>query len=76
MSARVVGARRTDLRSITDMASQFIAALKKNRQLEITDVHMPFAITADDTLAGNVGSERAIAQDASFSVTVGRKLGR
>ena len=35
VSARVVGARRADVRSITDMASQFIAALKKIPQLEI-----------------------------------------
>ena len=58
------------------MAGQFIATLKKNPQLEITGVHMPFAITAQDTLAGDIGSERAIAEDASFSFTVGRKLGR
>ncbi|MHB8666945.1 MAG: hypothetical protein ACYC7B_05430 [Burkholderiales bacterium] len=76
VSARVVGARRTDLRSITDMASQFIAALKKNPKLVISGVHMPFAITSEDTLAGNIGSERAIAEDATFSVTVGRKLGQ
>ncbi len=74
VSARVVGARRVDLRSITDMASQFIATLKKNSQLEIAGVRMPFAITAQDTLAGDIGSERAIAEDASFSFTVGRKL--
>ena len=76
VSARVVGARRVDLRAITDMASQFIATLRKNPQLEISGVRMPFAITADDTLTGDIGSERAIAEDASFSVTVGRKLGR
>jgi len=76
VSAQVVGARRVDLRSITDTASQFIATLKKNPQLEIMDVHMPFAITAEDTLAGDIGSERAIAEDADFGVTVGRKLGR
>ena len=76
VSARVVGARRVDLRSITDMAGQFIAALKRNPQLEVRMVHMPFAVTAQDTLAGDIGSERAIAEDASFSFTVGRKLGR
>ncbi|MBE0620221.1 MAG: hypothetical protein IH605_06485 [Burkholderiales bacterium] len=76
VSARVVGARRVDLRSITDVASQFIATLKKEPQLEIMNVQMPFAITAEDTLAGDIGSERAIAEDASFGVTVGRKLGR
>jgi hypothetical protein len=38
--------------------------------------HMPFAITAEDTLSGDIGSSRAIAEDASFKVTVGRRLGR
>ncbi len=76
ISARVVGARRADLRSITDMVSQFVAALKKNPQLEVSGVKMPFAVAAGDTLAGDIGSERAIAEDAAFSVTVGRKLGR
>ncbi len=76
VSARVVGARRADLRAITEMATQFLATLKKNPQLEIMGVHMPFAITAQDTLAGDIGSERATAEDAAFSFTVGRKLGR
>lgn len=76
ISARVVGARRVDLRAITDMASQFIAALRKIPQLRATGVRMPFAVTAQDTLTGDIGSERAIAEDASFSVTVARKLGR
>ena len=76
VSARVVGARRADLRAITDMAGQFIAALKKNPQLGITGVKMPFTLTAEDTLAGDIGSERAIAEDAAFSFTVGRKLGQ
>jgi len=76
VSARIVGARRADLRSITDMAEQFVAALKKNPQLLVTGVHMPFAITAEDTLSGDIGSSRAIAEDASFKVTVGRRLGR
>ena len=76
VSARVVGARRVDLRAISDMAGQFISALKKNPQLEISDVKMPFAITAGDTLAGDIGSERAIAEDAAFSFTVARKLAR
>ena len=76
VSARVVGARRVDLRSITEMAGKFIATLRNNPQLEVRMVHMPFAITAQDTLAGDIGSERAIAEDAGFSFTVGRKLGR
>ena len=76
VSARVVGARRDDLRSITDMATQFIAALKKNPQLVVLGIHMPFAVTAQDTLSGDIGSKRAIAKDASFIVTVGRRLGR
>jgi hypothetical protein len=76
VSARVVGARRSDVRAITDMASQFIASLKKVPQLEILGAHMPFDITADDTFRGDIGSERAIAENAEFSVTIGRKLGK
>jgi hypothetical protein len=75
VSARVVGARRADLRSITDMINQFIAALKKIPQLEILGVHMPFDVTSEDALKGDIGSERAIAEDARFAVTIGRKLG-
>ena len=75
VSARVMGARRADVRSITDMASQFTAALRKVPRLEIMNVQMPFDITSEDTLAGNIGSERAIAEDARFTFTVGRKLG-
>jgi hypothetical protein len=75
VSARVVGTRSADMRSITAMANQFIAALKKVPRLEIIDTDMPFDITADDTLKGDIGSERSIAKDARFAVTIGRKLG-
>ncbi|MCJ7838657.1 MAG: hypothetical protein MUP61_05530 [Burkholderiales bacterium] len=75
VSARGVGARRGDIRTITDMAGQYIAALQKNPQLDITGVNMPFTLTSADTLAGDIGSERAIAEDAAFRFTVGRKLG-
>ena len=75
VSARVVGARRSDVRSITDMASQFIAALRKVPRLEVMNVHMPFDVTSGTTFAGSIGSERAIAEDATFSFTLGRKLG-
>ncbi|MBE0616265.1 MAG: hypothetical protein IH604_21565 [Burkholderiales bacterium] len=76
VSAQVVGARRVDLRAITEMANQFIANLRKNPQLEVTGVSLPFALTSADTLSGDIGSERAIAENAAFSFTVGRKLGR
>ena len=75
VSARVIGARRVDLRAITEMAAQFIGALRRRPRLEIREVNMPFAVTAKDTLAGDIGSERAIAEDAAFSFTVARKLG-
>jgi hypothetical protein len=76
ISARVVGARRTDVRSISEMASRFIDAFRKVPNLEVSDVHMPFDVTAEDTLKGDIGSERAIAEDVRFAVTIGRRLGR
>ena len=74
--ARVVGARRADVRAITDMANQFIDAFKKIPKLEISGVQMPFDVSAEDTFKGDIGSERAIAEDARFNVTIGRRLGR
>ena len=76
ISARVVGARRADVRSITDMASQFIEAFRKSPQLEISGVHMPFDTAAEDALKGDIGSDRAIAEDVRFAVTIGRRLGK
>ena len=75
VTARIVGARRADVRAITDAATQFLAALRKVPHLEITGVRMPFDVTLQDTLAGDIGSERATAEDARFSFTIGRKLG-
>jgi hypothetical protein len=74
--ARVVGARRTDVRAISDMATQFIDAFKKVPRLEIFGTEMPFDTSAEDTFRGDIGSERAIAEDARVTVTIGRKLGR
>jgi len=76
VSARVVGTRRAEVRTITEMAGRFIDAFKKIPRLEISDVQMPFDVTAEDTLKGDIGSERAIAEDARFTVTIGRRLGR
>ena len=75
VSARIVGARRADVRSITDTATQLLATLRKVPRLEIFSVHMPFDVTSDDTLKGDIGSDRTIAEDARFSFTIGRKLG-
>jgi len=74
--ARVVGARRTDVRPITDMATQFIDAFRKVPKLAVSGVQMPFDITAEDTLTGDIGSERAVAEDARFGLTIARRLGR
>ena len=71
----MVGARRSDVRSITEMASQVLAALRKVPRLEVMNVHMPFDVTSETAFAGSIGSERAIAEDAGFSFTIGRKLG-
>jgi hypothetical protein len=76
ISARVVGARRTDVRAITNMASQFIDAFRKVPRLEVSGVQMPFDVTAEDTFKGDIGSERAMAEDARFAVTIGRRLGK
>ncbi len=76
ISARVIGVRRAEVRAITEMARQFIDAFRKIPRLEISAVQMPFDVSAEDTLKGDIGSERAIAEDARFGLTIGRRLGR
>jgi hypothetical protein len=76
ISAQVVGARRADLRSITNMTNQFVDALRKRPGVEVTNIHLPFDLGLQTKLSGDIGSERTIAEDASFTVTIGRKLGR
>ena len=76
ISARVVGARRTDLRAITNMTNQFLDALRKGTKLEVSNIHMPFDLGLENKLSGDIGSERTIAEDARFTVTIARKLGK
>ena len=76
ISAQVVGARRADLRAITDTTNQFIGALRKRPGLEITNIHMPFDLDLENQLSGDIGSERGVAEDANFAVTIARKLGK
>lgn len=76
VSARLVGARRSDLRSISTVVNQFVDGLKKNPQLEIINLTLPFNIASETSLKGDIGSERAIDQEAVFTVTVGKKLGK
>ena len=76
ISARVLGARRAEVRVITEMASRFIDAFRKAPRIEVSGVQMPFEVTAEDTLKGDIGSERAIAEDARFALTIGRRLAK
>ena len=76
ITARVVGARRSDLRAITSMTSQFIDALRKSPRLEVLNIRMPFDLGLENRLSGDIGSERTIAEDARFNVTIARKLGK
>jgi hypothetical protein len=76
VSARLVGARRSDLRSISTVINQFVDGLKKTPQLEIINLTLPFNIASETSLKGDIGSERAIDQEAVFTFTVARKLGK
>jgi hypothetical protein len=76
VSARLVGARRSDLRSISTVINQFVDVLKKTPQMEIVNLTLPFNIASETSLKGDIGSERAIDQEAVFTFTVGRKLGK
>ncbi len=58
------------------MTNQFLDALRKGTKLEVSNIHMPFDLGLENKLSGDIGSERTIAEDARFTVTIARKLGK
>jgi hypothetical protein len=75
ISARVVSQRRPDLRAVTTVVDQFVDKLKKSQRLEVISVRLPFSLTSETSLRGDIGAERAVQETSTFFVTVGRRLG-
>jgi len=73
VSGRVNATRRSDYRAITGQVQQFAEALRSDPAWRILRTQLPFDVTSDGTLSGDIGSAEGT-EAPKFSVTIGRVL--
>jgi hypothetical protein len=73
VSGRVNATRRSDYRAITGQVQQFAEALRTDPAWRILRTHLPFDVTSEGTLSGDIGSGEGT-EAPRFSITVGRPL--
>ena len=73
VTGRVNATRRSDYRAITGQVQQFAEALRGDPAWRILRTRLPFDVTPDSTLSGDIGSGEST-EAPRFSVTVGRAL--
>ncbi|HUN68556.1 MAG TPA: hypothetical protein VMU46_07150, partial [Burkholderiales bacterium] len=73
VSGRVNATKRSDYRAITGQVQRFAEALRTDPAWRILRTQLPFDVTSEGTLTGDIGSGEAT-EAPRFSVTVGRAL--
>lgn len=73
VSGRVNAIKRSDYRAITGQVQQFAEALRSDPAWRILRTQLPFDVTPEGTLSGDIGSTEGN-EAPRFSVTVGRAL--
>jgi hypothetical protein len=75
VSGRVNATRRSDYRGITGQVQQFAEAMRSDPAWRILRTQLPFDVTPDGTLSGDIGSTEGN-EAPRFTVTIGRSLGK
>ena len=73
VSGRVNAIKRSDYRAITGQVQRFAEALRTDSAWRILRTQLPFDVTSEGTLSGDIGSGEAT-EAPKFSVMVGRVL--
>jgi hypothetical protein len=73
VSGHVNAIRRSDYRAITGQVRRFAEALRTDPAWRILRTQLPFDVTSEGTLSGDIGSGDAT-EAPRFSITVGRNL--
>jgi hypothetical protein len=73
VSGRVNAIKRSDYRAVTEQVQRFAEALRTDPAWRILRTQLPFDVTSEGTLTGDIGSAEAT-EAPKFSVTVGRVL--
>ncbi|HUK04870.1 MAG TPA: hypothetical protein VLV90_07295 [Burkholderiales bacterium] len=73
VTGRVNATRRSDYRAITGQVQQFAEALRTDPSWRILRTQLPFDVTPDSTLSGDIGAGEST-EAPKFSVTLGRAI--
>ncbi len=75
LSGRVNATQRNDYRAITAQVQRFAAALGASQGYELVRTQLPFDITSEGTLTGDIGGSSTESGEAPrFTVTLARRL--
>lgn len=74
LSGRVNAAQASDFRNITLLVNQFVAALRARPGVEVTSTQLPFDLTAEKSIAGDIGAARET-EVPRFTVVFNRRVG-
>lgn len=74
VQGRVQATQRGDYRGITAHVQRFANALTADRGYEITHTQLPFDITPDGTLSGDIGETAERGEAPRFTIGIGRRL--
>ena len=72
ISGRINISQSSDYRAITQIVDQFTDALNKQPGIEVVSRRLPFDITAETSLSGDIGTQRA-AEIPRFTLVLTRK---
>lgn len=73
VSGRVNATKRSDYRAITGQVQKFAEAMRADRAWRILRTQLPFDVTSEGTLSGDIGSAEGT-EAPKFTILIGRSL--
>jgi len=73
VSGRVNATQRSDYRAITGQVQRFAEALRAGETYRIVRTQLPFDVTPDSTLSGDIGESES-AESPRFTVVIARRM--
>ncbi|MCU0805813.1 MAG: hypothetical protein MUF79_12115 [Burkholderiales bacterium] len=73
ITGRVLAARASEYRNITNLVNEFIENLKRRPGIEVVGSRLPFDVGSQTSLSGDIGTDRS--DVPTFTVTVLRRVG-
>ncbi len=74
LSGRVGAMRRSDYRAITAEVQRFANALRTDPAVRVVRTQLPFDVTSEGTLSGDIGTAAETGESPRFTIVVARNL--